>query len=152
MLNTKKFLTLLKKNEGWEEKPDWLKENIKYSQQLSKTGSWTYDMQTGKVFWTEEIYNLLDCNYNDLNEKLESFLPYVHPADLKKVKKANQDILEGREFDLEYRITTPKGAVKYLHEKTKVLNNENNEPIHSIGIIRDITNHKLIEKKFTRAR
>lgn len=122
-----------------------LNETVKYGQQLARIGCWLYEIQTGQVFWSEEIYNILGCGFTSLNDTLESFLPYVHPDDLETVKKVTQYVVDMKEYHIEYRIITPDNQVRYVSEKTKVICDENSNPIKMAGIIQDITEQKLSE-------
>lgn len=122
-----------------------LKENFYYAQQLVKTGSWTYNLVNGETFWSDEVYNILECNHDELEDNLENFYSYIHPDDRDEVVEEVKCALEGKEYDIEYRIVTPNGAKKYVHEKTKTLYDEDSNPIKIIGIIQDITKQKIIE-------
>ena len=113
-------------------------------------GFWTYDGERGQAFWTEEIYKLLGCKDEDLNEKLESILPYVHSDDQEMVKQAIHEVFKEKEYEIEYRIVTNKGQVRYVYEKTKALLDQNNNSIKMIGIIQDITENKLVEQELKR--
>lgn len=133
---------------GLEEDLNQLKENILYGQQILKIGSWTYDIQKGKAFWTEGIYHILEANFQGIGSKLDDFYSYVHPDDLKEVMEAVNGALEGKEYTIEYRIVTPSKKVKYIVEKAKILLDENNDPIKIIGTIQDITERKLVENNY----
>lgn len=122
-----------------------LRENIFYSQQLSRIGSWTYDILKDEIFWTEEIYDILECSPENLEAKLEHFYSNIHPDDLEKVKKAIHNALAGKEYDLEYRIITFNGTEKYINEKAIILSDENRNPAKIIGVVQDITERKVIE-------
>lgn len=122
-----------------------LEENIFYSQQMVAIGSWTHNLINGETFWSDEVSNILECSFEDLNHKLESFYPYIHPCDRDEVEKEVREALQGKEYDIQYRVITPSGVEKYLYEKTKILYDEDNNPIKVIGIIQDITKQKLIE-------
>jgi PAS domain S-box-containing protein len=135
----------IKKSSALEKNLNVLSENLIYGQQLAQIGSWTYDIQKEEAFWTEEIYHILGCSPQDLDDKLQSLFPFVHPDDLERVKEVTQEAIIGNEYDIEYRITTPGGVVKYVHEKTKVLYDENNSPLKTVGIIQDVTKRKIIE-------
>lgn len=120
-----------------------LKENMIYSQQLSLTGSWTYELLKNEIFLSDEVYKLLGLVPEEFDGKFENFYLYVHPDDLQRVKEAIENTLKGKEYDIEYRILINDGKEKYIHEKTKALYNEENETIKIIGIIQDITEQKL---------
>lgn len=132
-------------------KYELLAETLKYGQQLAKISCWLYEIPTEQVFWSEEIYNILDSEPNSLTEKQESFLPYVHPDDLEMVERARQNIVGTQEYDIEYRIITAKDQVKYVREKTKGILDENDTPIKVVGIIQDITEQKLRENSLVEA-
>lgn len=132
-------------NERLEKSLNQLEENVFYSQGMIKTGSWTHDLVKNETFWSDEIYNILECSPEDFDDRLESFYCYIHPDDREEVIKEVQYVLEGKEYDIEYRITTPKGIEKFLRGKTKILYDENMNLIKIIGIIQDITEQKIIE-------
>lgn len=146
MPSIQNILKKIRKNSELEENFNELYENIIYWQQLAQIGSWTYDIQKGEAFWTEEVYHILGCGPQDLEDNLQSFLSYVHPDDLESVQEVIQKATEGKEYDIEYRIITPDGAVRFVRERAKVLNDENNNPLKTVGIIQDVTIQKIIEK------
>lgn len=124
---------------------DVLSSTVSYGQQLAKIGCWLYEIQTGEVFWSEEVYNLLGCGSNCLSGNLDSFLEYVHQDDLDVVKKMTHFVETAQEYDVEYRIIRADKQVKHVREKTKAIRDENNKPVRMAGIIQDITEQKLKE-------
>jgi len=122
-----------------------LKENVIYSQRLVQIGSWTHDIQKDEIFLSDEVYHILGSSPQEFDGKLENYYSYVHPDDLEEVKTATQEAIEGKEYDIEYRIITSNGAERYVHEKTRALYDENSNPVKMVGIMQDITKHKLIE-------
>lgn len=127
-----------------EKKLNQLEENTMYGQQLAQIGGWTYDIQNYEVYRTQEIYNILECSPQELDDSFDGFLSYVHPDDLNEIKKATQGVLEGLEYDIEYRIITSNGTEKFVHEKTRAIYDENKKPIKMFGIIQDITEQKIL--------
>lgn len=122
-----------------------LKENMIYGQEILQIGSWTYDITNEEIFYSEGVYPILDCNPLGLNENFDEFYSYVHPDDLEELKEAVQHVLDGMEYEMEFRIVTSNKVEKFIHEKTKVIFDEEKNPIKIIGTIQDITKHKLIE-------
>lgn len=136
---------LIRLKEELEKSFAQFKENIIYGQQLASIGSWTHDIKRDQIFLSDEVYNILGCSPREFDGKLENYYLYIHPDDLEEVREATQGALEGKEYDIEYRIVTNSGKVKYVHEKTKVLLDEDKAPAKMIGIMQDITKHKIIE-------
>ena len=122
-----------------------LKENAKYSQELLKSGSWTYFFKTDELIMTDEVYSILECAPQVSDSRPESFFPYIHPEDLEQVKQIIQAKPLLEEYDMEFRVITPGGLNKHVQQKAKVLYDENKSPDKLIGIVQDITNYKVVE-------
>ncbi|WP_170253946.1 EAL domain-containing protein [Acetobacterium paludosum] len=123
------------------------KENQYFTQKLSKIGSWTYDLNQRIVYFSDEVYHILGVNPQDFDGSEENYYHIVHPDDLNAVRAAIQGAFDGKEYDLEYRILTGEGELRFVREKTKILYDENELPIKIIGTIQDITEIKLMEKE-----
>jgi len=121
------------------------KENFRISQQITNMGSWTRDLLNKEIYFSDNVYNILECNSDEFDGKLDNYYLLVHPDYVEEYKKVKEEELNGVEYDIEYRINTPIGGTKYVHEKTKAINNENKRPIKIVGIIHDITTHKIAE-------
>lgn len=141
----KKNGDITRSKEALEKDFEQLKENIIYSQRLARIGSWTHDIKKDEIFRSDEVFQILGCTSQDLDNKLESFYSHIHPDDAEKVREVDQRAINCQEYDIEYRIVTPDGMERYVHEKTKVLLDEENNPAKMIGIMQDITEHKLLE-------
>src|SRR5690606_13516235 len=116
-----------------------------YGQQITFTGSWTHDIINDTIFLSEEVYNILGTTSQEFDGKLENFHTFVHSDDLEDVERATVDALSGKEYDVEYRIVTPDGKVKFVHEKTKAILNKEMNVAKMVGVITDITQRKLLE-------
>jgi len=119
-----------------------LNDLVKFGHGIAKIGFWSYDIQTSKVFWTEEIYNFLECEPFDLADNLESYLGFVHEEYYSLVKESIEKIPTGEEHEIEYRIKTQGGHEKFLREKTKVVLNGEAKPVKVVGYIQDVTVEK----------
>jgi diguanylate cyclase (GGDEF)-like protein/PAS domain S-box-containing protein len=124
-----------------------VRNKIKYAHELAKIGSWAYDLESKTVRWIEGLDIILESSSNLLNSSLDSFLTYIHEDDLDKVKKAIQEVIGGKECDIDFKIITPGKKVKYISGKTKTIYNEEHKPIKILGILQDITEKKELEIK-----
>ena len=141
----KEYKSLAKRYKELRGKYRQLKENMLYGEQISKLGSWTYDIREEKMFFTQGVYNILESSNERSLENVESYYRFVHPDDLKKVKEAAIGSRNGKEYNIGYRIITRTGTQKYIHEIAKVLYDKEDNPIKVVGIIQDITSNKLVE-------
>ena len=124
---------------------DIKEENFKLSQQMANMGSWTRNLLNKEVYFSDEIYRILECNKDNFDGNLDKYFLLVHPDDVENYKKIKKEELNGYEYEIDYRINTTSGITKYVHEKTKTIFDENKRPIKMVGIIHDITSHKIIE-------
>ncbi|AKB78569.1 Sensory transduction histidine kinase [Methanosarcina horonobensis HB-1 = JCM 15518] len=72
---------------------------------------------------------------------------FVHPEDRDYVDKAVKEALNGKPFDIDYRIISVSGEEHIVHMQFKVIFSEQNVPIRIKGIIQDITEHKHLEEQ-----
>lgn len=117
-----------------------------YSQELAQFCIWIYSFEKAGIIRIEGLAPILDCELQNFNNVIESLYKYVHPEDLDIVKAAIKQVLEGKEYDIDFKVITSKGIEKYISGKSKVILNHNNEPIFSIGVFQDISKYRLIEK------
>ncbi|WP_303870214.1 EAL domain-containing protein [Acetobacterium wieringae] len=141
------FLNRIKLKEvaALSEKDDWLIENRRHAQEMMKTGTWTYVIDLDMFFFSDEYYHILetipDCN----EKKADAYYQFVHPDDRGQVSAARVEALKGSEQELEYRMITAKGNLKYVREKTRTLLDDTDQPKKIIGALQDITSEKIIE-------
>lgn len=131
MFKFRNLLSYLNKDrsKNLKQENELLKENIKYGQIISCTGSWTHDIIKNEIYLTDEVYRILGTTPQDFDGELENFHSFIHPDDLQDVKKATVGALSGKEYDIEYRIIAPEGKVKFVQEKTMAILDDESEPI-----------------------
>lgn len=106
---------------------------------IAKVGFWSFDSHRDHVTWTREIFNILECQPEELNHTLESFLPFLHEDDHELIYMANEKTRRHEEYEIEYRILTARGQEKYIREKTVRKERKGTEGPLMVGYIQDIT-------------
>ncbi|MDD2310476.1 MAG: EAL domain-containing protein [Desulfuromonadaceae bacterium] len=81
------------------------------AQKAAGMGSWEWNVQTGEVFWSDELFRLCGLNRDDHQQiQLEWVFGLVNPADLPAFKKVIfTAATSGQPFDLVYRIISSPG-------------------------------------------
>jgi PAS domain S-box-containing protein len=111
-----------------------------------KVGTWRFDIISGKLDWDEGFYNVFGLKKSDVMPSYGGWLRCVHPIDRKIVKNAAEDsIMNGRVLDVEYRIVTPRGGVRWIRERGMVASGGSKKPVSMAGTVVDITDQKLSE-------
>lgn len=122
--------------------------SLSIAQEIAKLGSWDWDINTGKEFWSDEQYRIFGYNPGEVEASYSLFLNSLHPDDKNNVLMAIELALKGiYKFETEYRIITKKGEIKYIEVRAEVEKDENGRPIFMRGIVLDISEKKLNAQK-----
>jgi PAS domain S-box-containing protein len=117
------------------------------AQQMAHTGNWNWDIQTNKLYWSDEMYSIFGFNPKDFEVTSDLFLTYVHSNDRDYVNNSIKKSLNGEPFDIDFRIMRSDRSERAVHGKTEVIFDENNIPIRLKGTVQDITERKKSEEK-----
>ncbi len=113
-------------------------------QGMNHTGSFGWDVSSGKIYWSEETYNIFECD-RTIKPTLELVLHRVHPDDRSAVKQLIERVSRERaQFDFEHRLLMPDGSVKYLRIVGRPSGNESS-CLEFVGTATDITERKRAE-------
>ncbi len=116
------------------------------AQAMAKVGSWETDLLTLKVIWSEETYRIFEIDPAMFKTSHPGFLEFVHPDDKAKVDAAFVRSVNDRSVNtIEHRILTPRGKIKIVEERWRIVCNNNGQPIRAVGTCQDITEHRQSE-------
>lgn len=122
------------------------------AQQVSKIGTFEWNVQTQDVTWSAELEILYDRQRGELGHTLEPWLQAVHPEDRDRVRaQVDEAIAQGQGFSDEFRILTPDQECRWISVSSSLFNDAAGRPLRMIGIHMDITEKKELERKFLRA-
>ena len=123
------------------------------SERLTQTGSWASDGTTREpLYWSEEMFRILGFDPKEGVPTRDQVWQRVHPQDRVSVKEASdRTFREKIDYDVEYRIVLPDGAVKHIHSIGHPILNAGGDVIEVIGINADITVRKRAEEALRRS-
>lgn len=79
------------------------------AQRLSKTGAWEMDVESGKIFWSDELYAIHEVDKGIDVYKLDG-ISFYHPDYRPLITKAVEDAIERHiPYDMKCRFITAKG-------------------------------------------
>jgi len=120
------------------------------AQRLSKTGSFGWSVSTGEIRWSEETFRIFQYD-RAMKPTVELILKRVHSEDVplvtQTIERASQD---GKDFEHEYRLVMPDGAVKHVHVVAHAERDESGE-LEFVGAVMDTTERKRAETKLRRS-
>lgn len=116
------------------------------AQQIASIGSWEWDIENDKVFWTDTLWKMYGYKPHSQNIDYSFFINHVHEEDRVRVENSIKKAFETcGSFSFEHRLKQPTGQVRNLVAKGNVIINDMGKPVKMIGVSHDITEHKQAE-------
>ncbi len=120
-------------------------ELLNVSQYVAQIGGWQWNIATQKLFWTDQLFKLLDATQDEIQPTLESVLEYLLPNSQPVFANALQDaITKGESFDTELEMLTHKGR-KIDVRAICTVTLENGRPAILNGVFQDISDQKVAQ-------
>ena len=117
------------------------------AQRIAHLGNWSWNMKTGALFWSDEIYRIFGQEPKSFEATYEVFLETIHPDDRQAVLTAVEKALRSEApYSIDHRIVLPDGEVRYVHEQGEVTFDEAGEPTRMLGTVYDITRLRHAEE------
>jgi PAS domain S-box-containing protein len=117
------------------------------AQKMAHIGNWEWDIVNDKSCWSDETYRILGLSPKELKPAYDVFLSYIHPDDRDYVDNAVKQALNGKPFNIDFRIISADGTERIVNEQGEVVFDEKNNPVRMRGMIQDITESKLAQQK-----
>jgi PAS domain S-box-containing protein len=122
-------------------------EHLAEAQKMAHIGNWDWDLLTGELYWSDELYRIFERNPQEPGASYEEFLNYVHPDDRDYVDNTIEKGIKGKPHPIDYRIISANGKERIVHSNREVIFDEKNTPIRMRGTVQDITELKKSEEK-----
>src|SRR3984893_13213288 len=119
------------------------------AQRLSLTGSFGWKPDSGELVWSDETYRIFEY---DRAEKptLNMVFQRIHPHDRALAQQVIEGVSRSPDFDHEYRLVMPGGAIKHIHVRAHALSDSSSN-IEVVGAVTDITERKTAEAALRRS-
>lgn len=120
------------------------------AQALSRTGSISFVVPEGDVFWSAEIYRIFGFG-SEAPPAVQSMLDRVHPDDIIRARRGFYYLAEpGEAIELEHRITMPDGCTKYLRIYGKAVRQRDGR-IRVSAAMMDVSESKRMSESLLKA-
>ena len=121
-------------------------DSLNEAQRIAHVGSWTLDIVSGELTWSDEIFRLFEIDPKLFGATYDAFLDAVHPDDRDAVDQAYTDSLATRTpYEITHRLRMHDGRIKWVHEKGQSDFDAAGKLLRSRGTIQDVTERKLAE-------
>jgi PAS domain S-box-containing protein len=112
------------------------------AQKLTHTGSWVWNVRTGVLFWSQEIFRIYDYDPLKAGPTWPQFLERVHPEDRPRIEqRAKMETTQKDWVDSkgDFRIVLPDGTIKHLHSIAHPVMDGSGEITEVVGTVMDVT-------------
>ncbi|MBI5923897.1 MAG: PAS domain-containing protein [Betaproteobacteria bacterium] len=117
------------------------------AQRIAKIGSWSLDLASGRLIWSDEIFRLFEIDPQQFAATYDAFLNAIHPDDRDAVNKAYTESLANRApYEIIHRLRMGDGRIKWVQERSVSEFDASGKPVRSSGTVQDITERKLADE------
>jgi PAS domain S-box-containing protein len=135
-----------------EEKLQRSEADLLEAQRISQTGSWKLDASSGTVTVSPQIFRIFGVKPDEDMSTVEFWLSRNHIEDQKRIQELfERSRTQKTDYDADYRIVLPDGAIKHLHAVGHPVLNESGDLVEFVGTVIDITERKQREEALRRS-
>ena len=121
-------------------------ERLRMAMEVAETGAWEWDAQTGHMTWSTDPEMLFGFPSGAFGED-QRILRAVHSDDRSRVEASIEAALRtGSPYECAYRVVRPDGAIVWITERGRVLQNEAGSVEKVIGVSRDVSAQRRAEQ------
>jgi PAS domain S-box-containing protein len=129
------------------------RERLDLAQRAAGAGIWDWDVATGKIEWSPQMFELFGIDPQTVTPLLAAWESVLHPDDREiAATRIERALAERADLRSEYRIVRPDGQVRWISALGRGSYNERGRPIRMGGICIDITDRKRADEALRQAR
>lgn len=129
------------------------KKQLSEAEAIGRMGHWHWMVGEENISWSEELFRIFGVDSNHFLPTMRRITEMVHRRDTGRVIQIFQRaIIEHKNYDMEFRIIRPGGDVRYIQCEGRCEKDPNGDVIALYGIVQDITERVLYEKKLREAK
>jgi PAS domain S-box-containing protein len=107
-------------------------------------GTWEWDLGTGENTWSDELWSLYGLERDGREPSYDAWLESVRPDDRAAVQRQlSAAVAEGRELNLEWRVTTRAGSIRWLLSRGSPERDAAGTIVRYRGVVVDVTERRV---------
>ena len=123
-------------------------ERLQSALEISTTGVWDWNLLTGEVYDTSNLFGMLGYQENEFEKTVESMQKLIHPEDRSKVESDIENHIKGitEYYENEHRLLQKSGDWKWVLSRGKIVEYDSKgTPLRILGCKTDIDSLKKAE-------
>lgn len=118
------------------------------AQRVGKSGSWEWDIVSGKISWSDELFSIYGIDPGTIEIETDTFLKYVHPEDLRAMEEHYQQVIQHKASAPScHRIIRSNGEIRHLESACETCFDEHGDARLVIGFVQDVTERVQAEEE-----
>jgi diguanylate cyclase len=110
------------------------------AERIARIGIWEWDVPTGVVIWSDEIFRLFGHAPGAFEPSFERWLEGIHPDDRERAQAiVQQGFAERRPYEFEHRVVHPDGSIGHLLCRGDVSVDDSGEAVRVVGASQEIS-------------
>jgi PAS domain S-box-containing protein len=140
---------------GMQAEEALLQSEIKYRTLVEHIPAITYiaslDESSTTLYVSPQIETMLGISPADYKADPDFWMKHIHPDDLERVMDEIRICHENNQpFISEYRMFSKDGRLVWFSDNALIVKDENGKPLHLLGVMYDITEHKQAKEALRR--
>ena len=120
--------------------------HLKAAQRIGKLGSWEYDLQTGEIQWSEEVFRMFGRELAAGSPNFEEIPQLLHPEDREPYQQTVEIAIKTvQPYEIELRSYRADGSLVYVQVRGEPILDAAGQITQLVGTVLDITDRKQAE-------
>lgn len=115
---------------------------------MARLGNWEWQKNNKRLFWSDNIYSLLEQSKSEFIPTLENYSQYIQKEDIPYVNHCLKKTYYLKTPNtVEFRVNTAKHNIRFVSQHIEPILNDRFEFVGLVGTLQDITERKNQENK-----
>ncbi len=120
--------------------------NLSAAQKIAHIGNWKYELATGKIIWSEEVFRIFGLDPAAGEPSYGELQQIIYPEDLPTWKSVVQAAIDHQiPYEWDHRIMLPDGSLRYVEARGQVITDGTGVVTALFGTVMDISERKQAE-------
>ncbi|NCO70526.1 MULTISPECIES: PAS domain-containing protein [Shewanella] len=121
-------------------------QSLDLASEQAQIGYWHASLKQGTLWWSPIIYQIFGFDAHDIVPSVTLLKSAVHPDDIDKVDKSEQQARLTGIHNVVHRIIRPNGEVRWVHQLGQLVAEDKNPDQIIIGSVQDVTDRMQLQQ------
>jgi PAS domain S-box-containing protein len=128
------------------------RESLAKAQELAEIGNWDWDLATGEVHWSDQMFRILGWDPGAVVPSLRTIMARTHADDRPAFGRSLRRTLVGREVPpMDFRMVLEDGSPRCFHSLLEAERGADGKALRLRGTLQDVTERRNTEEAFRQA-